>query len=852
MSAQAPPRARRGRRLSVGGLVALYVVRVRRRWIQELLAILGIASGVALLYATQVASTSLSQPVKAIMKGLVGQSQLEVVGRGGALLPEDIYERLIVVPGVRHAAPVLQLPGNVVGPDGEAPVTIMGADPRIVRLRGSLLRGFTSAEAAQQEAVALPGPVARRIGIETGDDFRVQLAGRSIVQPAVVAGRRELGPLVGTSIALAPLSYLQRLGGTGHKVSLVLIEAAPGQLGAARSRLERALGGAAVVRPAKYESTLFDEAAKPTTQASTVFSLVSALVGWLFAVCALLITAGDRRKLAVQQREQGYPPSTTLATLTVDVLVVGLVGTLVGLAAGEILSRTGFSTDISYLSGAFPIGDERLVTWRSVALAAGGGMLAAALGILVPVRDFVLVRRPGRFRSMTTSPEPRPRALRQGVIGVACLAVAALSATAPSMVVVTLALIAAGLVLVLPVVVVGICAVIEWGNARLGSAASVELALQQLRARRWRARTLAIVTTGAVAVFGASTLEGARQNLKGGLTDVVEGLADASPVWTTARGAGDVYGTASFAPADLRRLRAASGIGAVELYRSGLLDVAGHRAWVLGVPRGAADPVPAHQLLEGDRRAATAALHRGGAVALSRAVADALHLGIGDVATLPTLHPRPLRVVGITTNLGWSSGAIVMAADDFVRAWGGGQTAAYFTRPADGVSEAQAATQTRKVLAADPALRVETAQQRVDRQLRAALAGLQRLQEIAQLTLLVAVLAMTVTMVALLWQHRAFAAALKVHGPRAGLIWRTLIVESAVLFMGGTLVGAAFALPGQLVATRGLEALTGFPVMQGVQVGTTAVAVGLVAGASLLSVLVPGYVVSRVRPTWRK
>jgi putative ABC transport system permease protein len=272
---------------------------------------------------------------------------------------------------------------------------------------------------------------------------------------------------------------------------------------------------------------------------------------------------------------------------------------------------------------------------------------------------------------------------------------------------------------------------------------------------------------------------------------------------------------------------------------------------VLGVPRSVASPVPAHQLLEGDRTATTDEIHRGGGVTLSRALADTLHVGLGDVVTLPTPRPHPLRVVGITTNLGWSSGAIVMAASDFAQAWGASGAAAYFVRPAEGVAAMDAAADARRVLARS-GLRVETASERADRQLRAGLSGLKRLQQIAQLTLLAAVLAMTVAMIALLWQHRAFAAALKVHGPRSGLIWRMLIVESAVLFMIGTLTGAVFALPGQVAATRGLRALTGFPAVGGIQIETAAVAVGLVAGVSLLSVLVPGYVVSRVRPTWRK
>ena len=148
-------------------------------------------------------------------------------------------------------------------------------------------------------------------------------------------------------------------------------------------------------------------------------------------------------------------------------------------------------------------------------------------------------------------------------------------------------------------------------------------------------------------------------------------------------------------------------------------------------------------------------------------------------------------------------------------------------------------------------MRVETASQRASRQLTAGLSGLKRLQQIAQLTLLAAVLAMSAAMTGLIWQHRAVIAGLKVHGPGTGLMWRSLLVETGILFAIGTLAGGVFGLLGQVLASRGIQVVTGFPVIEGLQFGTAISAIGLVAGVSLLAVAVPGYLVSRVRPAWR-
>ncbi|HEV7754120.1 MAG TPA: FtsX-like permease family protein [Baekduia sp.] len=845
-------------RLRLSSALALYGVRLRKRWVQELLAVLGIAAGVALLYATQVASTSLSGPVQSINQGLVGNSQLQLLSRGSAAFPEQTYELVMALPGVRRAAPALQVPGNLVGRHGERGVTFFGADPRIVKLRGTLLQGFSSSDAAQQETLVLPSPMARAIGAKVGDDVGVELAGRSVTVPVVVAGRDQIGSLVDTSIALVPLAYLQRLAGIGQGVTRILVEARPGEVSNVRRGLQRIAAGHADVRPADYESRLFDESAKPTSQASTIFSVLSALVGWLFAVCALLVTATERRKLAVQQHDQGYPPSATLMTLLVDAAVIAIVGVAAGLAAGELLSRRGFESDISFLSGAFPIGDLRIVTWQSIAIAGVGGLLATVVGVLAPVRGVVVASLPRQLRpalSRTTGAEGAPpRPAGRGALpalGAACLAAAvAITIAAPGTAVVGLVLLAIALVTLLPAILAGAVTVLEWINRRgKRSLVAVELALQQLRARQWRTRALAIAATGAIAVFGATALEGARANLQTGLEDVVRGLDAAAAVWATPAGAGSVYGTATFPPSATQALARLPAIRSVGLYRAGLIDIDNRRAWVVGTPRDAEQAIPRHQILEGDMERATSRIRAGGWATVSRALADDLGLHIGQRFTLPARTPTVLRVAAITTNLGWSAGAILMNATDFARSWADDAVAAYHLRVAPGTSAAEARQQVADALGPRSPLRVETAAQRGDRQLTSALKGLSRLRQIAGLTLLAAILAMTAAMTGLLWQHRPIVAGLKLHGLRAGLMWRSLVIETGVLFSTGALAGGMFGLLGQVLCTRGVQVVTGFPVVEGLRLDVASATVGLVVGASLLAVIVPGYMVARVRPS---
>ena len=111
--------------MSLGEILFIYRARLRQRSVavQELLAVLGIAVGVALLFASQVASTSLDGSVRQLSKQLVGTMQYQLDARG----PEGFSERVVSearsLPGVRAALPLLEQQASVIGPAGRASST---------------------------------------------------------------------------------------------------------------------------------------------------------------------------------------------------------------------------------------------------------------------------------------------------------------------------------------------------------------------------------------------------------------------------------------------------------------------------------------------------------------------------------------------------------------------------------------------------------------------------------------------------------------------------------------------------------------------------------------------------------
>ena len=121
------------REMRLSNIVRLYRVRLRSRIVQELFAVLGIAIGVALLFSSQVAGTSLDGAVRQLTAGIVGQMRFQITARDAHGFDASLLSEVQRIPGVLTAVPVLQESANVVGPQGK-PVGRLGGhrtSPRV-------------------------------------------------------------------------------------------------------------------------------------------------------------------------------------------------------------------------------------------------------------------------------------------------------------------------------------------------------------------------------------------------------------------------------------------------------------------------------------------------------------------------------------------------------------------------------------------------------------------------------------------------------------------------------------------------------------------------------------------------
>jgi putative ABC transport system permease protein len=838
----------------VGALFYFYARRLRTHPVQELFAGAGIAIGVALVFAVVVANESIGASASQMTQAIAGSASLQLAARDAQGFDAALLGRVRAISGVLHAAPLLEQRATVTGPRGASSVELVGVDPSLPSLGGSLTRGFHAAAALVLESgILLPSATAHAIGVsaDTRSPARIglRLHGLARVVPVgAVLGPGLIGPLSEAFVAVAPLHSVQALADLPRRVTRILVVPGPGRTAAVRRALVRLAGGRITVASVASEERLLAQASAPNDQATGLFAAIAAFVGLLLAFNAMLLTVPERRRSIAGLRLQGFSPRQVVLVLGFQALTLGVVASLVGLVAGDVLSRTVFDTTPTYLTFAFALGTQHVVAPQTAVVAFLGGVAVTCLAAAQPLLDLRPRRAVDAVYREGGEPGQELTASLRHQLSFAALALLAITtvlvALAPSTTVVGVGALALATLLAMPAIFAQAVRAAGWLAVRVRMNMLV-VAVMALRATSLRA--IALAAMGSIAVFGTVAIEGAHRDVVRGLDHNFADYLGTADLWITTGGDENSLTTESFHLGDaLQRVRAVASVAAVRAYYGGLLDVGDRRVWIVGRPAGDRTPIPPSQLERGDLAQATARLRSGGWVAVSDAIARAHRTHLGGTLALPTPSgTRSFRVAATLTNLGWGPGAIVMSAADYRRAWKTADPTALEVDLAAGADPTFARTQLRAVLAARPALRVQTTAERGTEFRTLARQGLDRLSQISALLLVAAALSLAAGAGASIWQRRRSLAAYRLQGFLPRQLWRAVLLEAGIVLGIGCLAGAVAGLYGHLLGGRWLRLTTGYPAPFSIAAWQTLEALALVVGATIAIVAVPGYIAAQ-------
>src|SRR6185369_17451574 len=143
--------------MRVQTLLYFYGRRLRTHPIQELLAGLGIAIGVALAFAVLVANGSIVGSAETIMRAVVGRADLQLQARSADGFDARVLAEVERVRGVRQAAPLLEQRATLRGPNGrEVAVNLGSLDRKLAALSGRLAGNYVSGGFRLLRGVLLP------------------------------------------------------------------------------------------------------------------------------------------------------------------------------------------------------------------------------------------------------------------------------------------------------------------------------------------------------------------------------------------------------------------------------------------------------------------------------------------------------------------------------------------------------------------------------------------------------------------------------------------------------------------------------------------------------------------------
>lgn len=278
--------------------------------------------------------------------------------------------------------------------------------------------------------------------------------------------------------------------------------------------------------------------------------------------------------------------------------------------------------------------------------------------------------------------------------------------------------------------------------------------------------------------------------------------------------------------------------------------MASRRVWVIARSSAAPAMFPTGQVVEGNPKLATALVRAGGWITVSQQIAQAAHVKVGQIISLPTpTGAVGYRVAATTTNLGWAAGAVVLNDADYRRAWATTDLSALEIDVRRSSSSLTVKHAIEGIVGHEGGLRVQTSLGRAAQADVLAREGLGRLTQISLLLTIAAALAMAAAMGASIWQRRPSLASLRIQSFRSSQLRVILLCESTLVLGTGCLIGAVAGVYAHELIDRYLRLVTGFPAPFSpapLQMLETTVAI---IAAAMIVLSIPGYIASRVPPS---
>ncbi|MCC5858533.1 MAG: FtsX-like permease family protein [Ectothiorhodospiraceae bacterium] len=313
---------------------------LRHPW-QLALSLVGVALGVAVVVAVDLANQSAGRAFEISSQSLTGRTTHQVFG-GPRGIPEAWYVALRREHGVRQAAPVIEGEAELPDRPGRS-LRVLGVDPLA---EGAFRQGFGSLAGEQplsrlmsrNDQLAMLDRDLRELGLAPGDQLRLRLAGREYPLTVAAALRpvRELDARGLRDVVVMDVGAAQELLGRSgwlDRVDLILEDSA------AVERIRALLPADAQLLEAEARNAALQQMTEAFQLNLTAFSLLALMVGAFLIFNTMTFSVVQRRQLLGLLRAVGVTRGQVFRLILMEALLIGAVGTLAGLGLGVAIAH---------------------------------------------------------------------------------------------------------------------------------------------------------------------------------------------------------------------------------------------------------------------------------------------------------------------------------------------------------------------------------------------------------------------------------------------------------------------------------------------------------------------------------
>ena len=661
---------------------------LRRHRLRTSLTFLGIALGVAVIFAIAVVNRSLTTSFQSTIEQIAGKAVLQVAN-GESGVRESLFPIIRDTEGVQHAAAAV---------DGFLPVTGIRGE-RLYVYGVDLLTDFAMRDyqfigsefafdqaldfIARPDSIAITESFSRRLNLPLGATVTLATS-RGKQSYTVRALLREQGTakVFGGSFALMDLPVAQRAFGKEGKLDIVDLTVEEGvTVEAVQARLQGKLQGAAAAERPKKRGEQIEGLLTSFRVGLFFVSLIALFVGFFLIYNTVSVSVIQRKHEIGTLRCLGMRRGELLRLILAEALLLAVFASLIGSVLGWLLAQAALLAVGETVGNLFSLVDLASgdFTAREWSVAFGSGIAVAVIAALHPAWDAIHVSPLENARKATWRPGYRGKRSWANRLGFLCLCI--------SPILIFLAPALPGAIEPFSVGVVGmlifllslaffspalILYAVKWfwqSSLRLPGVSWIEARLASDNLRRNPARSGITVATMVISLAAIFTIAAFVNSVRGSLLAWVDQMVTADLIVSSgARTAGPRNVPLKEDP--LPGLKAVPGVKIVDLYR--LIRSNYHGKPILVESFSARDSASVRNLpmAAGNGKIALREMGEGKGVIISESFQSKFGKGANDTVELST--PSGLiafRVLGVYVDYSSDAGSVLMDRALYKKYW---------------------------------------------------------------------------------------------------------------------------------------------------------------------------------------